>query len=328
MEDASDLKLDELRAMRDEVSHLSRMLRDHFDGAAVPARIRRLDVSIHIVDGERKPVLIEIRGGISLSAKLSFVRASLLIALLADLRDRCDGGCGVENLFESSARIWAALDPKSVRDGKAEARLRVALYRIGGFLEEMAPSVAGLSLCLDLPHAQLMVRTAAGVPVEKLEIDMRPGTVHLEEALRAIGEIPPIALIRRRKAVFFPMDTAAIDRLHLAFLRSDGEVRVRSLSVRLSNWLHPQSLLERTAASSELRALAKLATERLANGTLSLTEIVQRESLWDTIRESTKGKFVGFPMGARAAEVGEYLARLAELSSTVSGYRLVLTESE
>lgn len=328
MEDASDLKLEELRAMRDEVSHLSRMLRDHFDGATVSACTRRLDVSIHIIEGERKPILVEIRGGISLSAKLSSVRASLLIALLVDLRDRHDGGVGVENLFEASTKVWAVLDPKSVGDGKAAARLRVALYRVEGFLKELSPSVSGLSLALDLTRTQLVVYSAGGAPAERLEIDIRPSTVELEQALRMIGENSPIALIRRRKAVFFPMDAAAIDRLHLAFLSSEASVRVRSLSFRLSHWLFPQALLERTAASAERRALAQRAAERLANGTLSFTEIVQRECLWDTIRESTKGKFVALPMGARVQEVGEYLDRLAALSSSDSGYQLVLTESE
>ncbi len=328
MEDASDLKLDELRAMRDEMSHLSRLLREHFDGSAVSTRDRTLNVNIEVVESERKPVLVAIRGGISISVRLSYVRASLLIALLADLRDRCDGGGGLPDLLEAASELWLSLDPTQPDDGKAPERLRVALYRIGGFLETIAPSVGGLSMALDTGTNQLCVRAADGSPLERLEIDIRARDPRHEATLQRVAETSPLMLIRRRKAVFFPMDAAAIDRLHLAFFRSAGQLRVRSLSFQLSHWLYPQALLERTAATAERRELARLALQRITNGTATVTEIVQRACLWDSIRENSKGKFQCFPLGARTADVVEYLDRLIELCAADEGFRLVLTESE
>ena len=328
MEDLGVINLEELRAMRDEMSQMSRLLQSHFEGELLSARSRKLDVRVQVVDSERKPVVIDIRGGISFTARLSYVRASLLVALFVDLRDRCDGGGGVTDLLDAAAEIWATLDPAQGDGAKAAGCLRVALYRVTDFLSEIAPSPSGLTLVLDLGAAQLVARSQDGGVVDKLEIDITSPHLRLLTTLQRIADVSPLNLIRRRKAMFFPMDPAALDRLHLAFFRSAAPLRVRSLSCRLTNWLHPPTLLERTVASPTLRELAQVVAQRLSEGSVLFTEVVKQDRLWDTIRESTKGKFSTLPLGARATEVLEYLDSLANLCREGKGYRLILTEGE
>ena len=132
--------------------------------------------------------------------------------------------------------------------------------------------------------------------------------------------------LRTRQALYVPPN-GGFNNLLFEFYDHENPLRVFSVYFKPAETSYPVELLDTIEAHELVKARNKLALERLEKQTLSFTEVIHHEAIWDLIRTDKNQKFIAYPNAVKASDIVNHLNHLIYRVIAYPTYELVLTNA-
>lgn len=323
---------------RDLLNHILRLENDiallksslsgqTFDDAADSQSHRSLDVYIDLrTDSERKPYIVTVDGLFRARVSMSAVRVMVLLVLLLDFKDRCDGGRGILDRRNSIKRAYDVIVGGEVTD--LDNTLRSALYRFEVFLQDQKLFRNDkLALRFDFEECRLRVENLKPEMVPNISVSVSSPLPVINEVIHELLSVSPLTRLRREKALYAPAGPQGIDLMLAEIFDHRHPVTMTALFSRPSIQNFPVSILQKMQVSDQRIRRAKVVQEGYQSGRCRCLEILPRESIKNLIRVNSDGKFLWCPEGITSDDVVFHLNHWAELVEGDNSYSLAITDA-
>lgn len=327
--DVSNLELlNHILNLKSDVEALQATLRgDHASHNNTQGAKHRLDVYIdHRSGSERKPFIVTVDGLFKNRSSMSAVRVMILLVLLLDLKDRCDGGKGIIDRRQAIRKAYDVIVGGEVTD--LDNTLRSALYRFEVFLaDQKLLRNSEIVLRFDFEECQFRVDGMRPDQVPEIDLSVSSPLPVINAVINDLLASSPLTRLRREKALYAPPGPQGIDLMLAEMFDHQHPVSMTALFSRPSLQNFPYQLLQKIGASDQRLRRAKVVQDGYVSGRCKCLEILPRERIRNLIRADANGKFLWYPETIKIDDVEDHLNRWADLVEADNAYTLAITDA-